>query len=269
MPSLKRFWPLGVGLSITPLAVASAARVSPRLPLDEAAANVVAFAGATLFPLLGLACAALVEVRLAIAFSFAAVSATTLLIVALLRPAPLPAVLAVDSALVCLSWALGCSVGRRVQHASHLLPACVVAASADLVSLVSPEGPSHVIARSEPALSVLAVWFPVPGRLAVAPALGVGDLLFIGLALGVARKHGLPYRRSLLACALGVALAGVAAAWSELAIPALVPIAGLLVVALPEIRQLRTKERRVAHWSMLIASSVAFVTILRALWSGR
>jgi hypothetical protein len=226
-------------------------------------ANTTAFAGATLFPLVGLSLAAMVEIPIAIALGLAAASAATLLTLLVRQPSPLATVLLVDSALVCVSWALGCSLGRRVQHAAHLFPACVVAASADIVSLLSPEGPSHAIVENERALSVLATWFPVPGSSALSPALGVGDLLFMALVFGVARAHALPYVRCVVACAAGIALAGVVAAWSGLAIPALVPIAALLVLALPPIRQLRQRDRSAAHWSMLIASTVALATFAR------
>jgi hypothetical protein len=247
--------------------VAGAAYALPQVQIGESLANASAFAGATLFPIIGLSLAAVAEVPLAFALGVAAVAAASLLTRVVLQPSPIATVLLVDSALVCLSWALGCSLGRRVQHAAHLFPACVVAASADLVSLLSPEGPSHAIAESERALSVLAVWFPVPGSSALSPALGVGDLLFMALAFGVARAHGLPYLRCVAACAAGTALAGVAAAWSGLAVPALLPIAAALVFALPKIRQLRRSDRKAAHWSMLIASSVALASVARTLLS--
>lgn len=263
------FWQLAVGLLLTPVAVAIAACLAPHVPLGETPANVAAFAGATLFPILGLSLAALVELRLVLALAAAALALAVLVTLAGWKPSPISAAILVDGALVCLSWALGCSLGRRVQHAAHLFPACVVAASADLVSLLSPEGPSHAIAESERALSVLATWFPVPGSSALAPALGVGDLLFMALALGVARAHRLPYARCVVACAVGTALAGLAAATSGLAVPALLPIAAVLVLALPAIRQLRRRDRRAAHWSMLIASSVALTSIARALLSPR
>ncbi len=173
------------------------------------------------------------------------------------------ALVAVHSALVCLAWGLGASLGRSVQHATHLFPACVVAASADVVSLVSPEGPSHAVANSERALSVLAMWFPVPGSSAVAPALGVGDLLFMAFVLGVASTHGLGVLRAVGCCALGVAAAGFAAASLGVAVPALVPIAVATVIGLPSIRRLRAVDRRAAQWSMLIAASVALATIAR------
>jgi len=263
----QNYFRLFVGLLLTPVSVALAARVAPHVLLGEGAANATAFAGATFFPILGLSLAAMVELRLAFALGAAACAATLLLTLAVRQPAAIATALLVNGALVCLAWALGCSLGRRVQHAAHLLPACVVAASADLVSLLSPEGPSHAIAESDRALSVLATAFPVPGSLAIAPALGVGDLLFIALALGVARAHHLPYVRCVLACAAGTALAGVAAAWSGLPVPALVPIAAMLVLAMPEIRKLRRNDRRAAHWSMLIAGSVALAALARSLLS--
>jgi hypothetical protein len=91
----------------------------------------------------------------------------------------------------------------------------------------------------------------------------------MALAFGVARAHALPYARCVIACAIGTALAGAAAAWSGLAIPALLPIAAVLVLALPTIWQLRVRDRKAAHWSMLIAGTLAFVTVARSLLSAR
>ena len=229
----------------------------------------IAFAGATFFAIVGLSLSAIVDLALSFALGLAALASAVLLALVVRQPSPVATVILVDGALVCLAWALGCSLGRRVQHASHLFPACVVAASADLVSLLSPEGPSHTIVENERALSVLAVWFPVPGGSALAPALGVGDLLFMALVFGVARAHGLPYMRCVVACAVGTALAGIAAAWTGLAVPALLPIAAILLLAVPAIRKLRPGDRSAAHWSMLIASSVALATIARALLGSR
>jgi len=259
---------LGVGLLFTPVAVGVAAAAFPHLQLGETAASACAFAGATLCAIVGLSLAAMVEAPLAAALTAAALCAGLLLTLAVVQPAPVATVLLVNSGLVALAWALGCTLGRRVQHAAHLFPACVVAASADLVSLLSPEGPSHAIAESERALSVLAVWFPVPGGSAQAPALGLGDLLFMALTFGVARAHGLPYLRCVLACAAGTALAGVAAACTGLAIPALVPIAAMLVLTLPAIRKLRYSDRTAALWSMLIAGAVALATLVRVVLNG-
>jgi hypothetical protein len=253
-----------LGLGVTPCAVLLAERSLPSVHVNPFLADVIAFAGAATFPILGLAVAATAELSLGLALSVAAPAALTLAALAWRQPAPSVTLLLVDSALVALAWALGTLLGRRVQHAAHLFPACVVAASADLASLLSPEGPSHAIAANERALSVLAVGFPVPGTDAVSPALGVGDLLFMALVFGVARAHGLPYSRSVGLCLLGTALAGAAAAWLGVAVPALVPIAAMVVLGLPSIRELRPADRTAARASMLIAGSIALATLVRS-----
>lgn len=254
----------GVGLGLTPCAVAVAERVLPHVHVTPFRAEVMAFAGATAFPIFGLALAATAELPLRVALSLATPAALALVGLCFRQPSAPITLLVVDTSLVVLAWALGSSLGRRVQHAAHLFPACVVAACADLVSVLSPEGPSHAIATSERALSVLAVGFPVPGRDAVSPALGVGDLLFMALVFGVARAHGLPYARCIGLCLLGTALAGVAAAALSLAVPALVPIAAVLVLGLPAIRKLSPADRRAARVSMLISGSIALAVLVRA-----
>ena len=259
---------LAGGLGLTPGAVGISLLFLPRMRVGPLPANIIAFAGATLVPILALAILANAEVRSKTTLVVAAISIATLTALAFLHPPPLAALLLVDSALVAGAWAIGTTIGRRVQHPAHLLPACVVAASADLVSLLSPEGPTHAIVESERALSVLAVWFPVPGTGAVAPALGVGDLLFIGLVFGVAAVHRLPYARTVGLAALGTSLAGLGAAWLAVAVPALLPIAAALLLGLPEIRALRPADRMAAKWAMIIACSVALAVVARTLFSG-
>lgn len=254
-----------LGLGLAPCAVAVAARVLPGMQVPALLGSSIAFAGATVFPILGLALATTAELSRGLTVLLATGAAVMLLALAFHQPAPSLTLLIVDGALVTLAWALGASLGRRVQHPAHLLPACVVAACADLVSLLSPEGPSHAIAESDRALSVLAVGFPVPGSHAVAPALGVGDLLFIALVLGVARAHRLPYARSVALCLLGTAFAGAGAASFGVAVPALVPIAGAIVLGLPSIRKLRKEDRPAARLSMVIAGSIAIAAIARGL----
>lgn len=263
---LKLLSRLGLGLLLTPCAVALASRTLTRLEVQPWLAGAIAFAGATLPAIIGLWIAATAEVALGLALGVGVAAAASLLTLAWTQASSYAAVLVVDTALVSLAWSLGTSLGRRVQHPSHLFPACVVAASADLVSLLSPEGPSHAIAASDRALSVLAVWFPVPGSEALAPALGVGDLLFMALVFGVARVHGLPYARCLILCALGTLLAGLAAARLGVAVPALVTIAGAVLFGLPSIRRLRRTDRTAALLSMLVAGSVAAGAVARSIW---
>jgi hypothetical protein len=266
-PRAARVFRCAFGLGLMPCAVAAAAWFLPGLHVAAGLANALAFAGAALLPILALAIAATAEVTLPATLAIAALSSVLLVSLAFLQHAPVAAMLVVDSALVGLAWAIGTSVGRRVQHASHLLPACVVAASADLVSLLSPEGPSHAIAQSDRALSVVAVWFPVPGTRALAPALGVGDLLFIALVFGVAVVHHLPYARTVLLAALGTAVAGGIAAWLGVAVPALVPISAAILLGLPQARQVRPADRRAATWSMSIAGTVVVAVVARSLLS--
>jgi hypothetical protein len=254
---------LAFGLALTPAAAWAASALLGNARVSPGLGNALSFGGAALLPIVGLSLAATCQVALAVTLCIATASGAALLSLAFRHVNPNATLLLVDTALVALAWALGTSIGRRVQHASHLLPACVVAASADLVSVLSPEGPSRAIAASDQALSVLATWFPVPGAHAVSPALGVGDLLFMGLVVGVARSHALPYLRTVFLCLLGTALAGFAAAKLGTAIPALLPIAVCVVVGLPAARRLRAADRRAAHWSMIIAGSLALATIVR------
>jgi len=257
---------LSGGLLVTPVGVSLAIFLLRSAPTSPAVADGAAFAGAAGVALAGLAVAATAEVPLTTSVSVALSAALALGIAGFRATSSVGWLVTVDTALVCLAWGLGALLGRRVQHPSHLLPACVVAASADVISLLSPEGPSHAVAHSERALSLLAVWFPVPGTREMAPALGVGDLLFIAFVLGAARAHRLSYPRA-IACALaGVTAAGVAAAWLGVAVPALVTIAAAVVLGLPGIRQLRVADRRAAHVSMSVAVSLALLTAARALF---
>jgi hypothetical protein len=260
-----RVWArLAPGLLLTPVAVGLAAEVAPRVSVGRASADFFAFVGATGVALSGLAISATAVASLRLALGISAAATLALAAVAYTGPWGPATLVVVDAALVALAWGLGASLGRRVQHASHLFPACVVAASADVVSLLSPEGPSHAIARDERALSVLAIGFPVPGSRAFAPVLGVGDLLFIAFVLGVVSAHGLGYARAVGCAALGVAAAGLAAALLRVAVPALVPIAIATIVGLPNIRRLRAADRAAAHASMAIAVSLVIVTLARS-----
>ena len=141
----------------------------------------------------------------------------------------------------------------------------MVAACADTISLLSPEGPTHAIAESERALSVAATWFPVPGTSAFAPALGLGDLLFSALVFGVARAHGLPYLRTVALALAGTALAGVAAARFGVAVPALVPIAAAIVLGLPMARRVRPADRAATIGSIAIACTLVLAVLVRTL----
>lgn len=254
---------LALALALTPSVVAIAAQLAPSVRVGPLAANVMAFGGATLVPILALAIAATAQVTLTLTLAVALPACAVLFALGWLHLTAITTMLLVDSALVAVAWVIGASIGRRVQHPSHLLPACAVAASADIASSLSPEGPTHAIANSDRALSILAEWFPVPGTRALSPVLGVGDLLFIALVFGVAAVHGLPYARTVALAVLGTAAAGLAAAWLGVAVPALVPIAAAILLGLPMVRKLRPVDRSAGKWSMIIAGSVVVAVVAR------
>jgi hypothetical protein len=250
-----------LGLFLVPLVVGAAALAFPRLAVGFAVADFVVFAGATSTAVAALAVAARGFPPGRWRAGTVAVAVVALGIVAATGAAGAVTPIVVDTALVAAAWSIGSSIGRRIEHPGHLLPACVVVASADAASVVSSFGPSHAIAASERALSIAAVAFPVPGTSSFAPALGVGDLVFIAILFGAVRAHALSLRRAASLAWIGAMAAGVASAVLGMPVPALVPIAAAIVLGLPEARRVRARERTVAAVAMAIAVTVAAATI--------
>jgi hypothetical protein len=169
----------------------------------------------------------------------------------------------VNTALLAGSTLVGGAIGSRVQHPGHLLPACAIAAAADLYSLSTPSMPTHTVLTSERALSLVTVGVPIPGVGVVAPVLGAGDLVFVALVLGVARAHALSPARVLSAGALGLALAGGLSAALSTAVPALVPLAGAYVALVPRAREVAPADRRAARLGVLVALAVLIASGVR------
>ncbi len=96
----------------------------------------------------------------------------------------------------------------------------------------------------------------MPGTDAVAPALGVGDLVFLALVLGVAAAHRFSIARVALAAAVGLAAAGGLAAALQREIPALVPLGAAIVACVPEARRLRVEDRRTTVVALALAAAV-------------
>lgn len=236
--------------------------VAPHAPASPGVASAVAFFGAAIVAVLSVSLGARKSLRgrtVLLVDCLAAVTLATLAVLHVRNPY-LSAI--VDTMLIAFAWATGAAIGERVEDASHLLPAAAVAAAADVASVVSSWGPSAAIASSERALSVLAISFPVLGTRVVAPALGVGDLIFIALALGVARRHDLPYRRITLLALGGVVIAGLAAARFERAVPAL-PAIGLMIVAfVPAARAVRRRDRTVTTIALGVSLLIVLFTIV-------
>jgi hypothetical protein len=243
--------------------VAVAIAILPRFSASIEVAAALTFGGAALVAVLGVALGARQSIGPRTVAAVDAFALIALVVVALLRVrSPWIAAL-VDTLLIAVAWATGGLIGERVEHPSHLLPAAAVAAAADVASVASSWGPSAAIASSERALSVLAISFPVIGTHAIAPALGVGDLVFIALALGVARKHDLPYRRMVGLALAGVGIAGFFSARFERAVPALPAIGAMLIAFVPASRALRRKDKNIATIAIGVSLVVAVVAIVR------
>ena len=262
-------WQRGaLGLLLTPIVVGIAATVLPGTQVGEASADLIVFGGAASTTLAALAIAAAWYPPPRRHFALGALAAIALGVLAGTGVTSVAAAITVDAALVALAWAIGTSIGRRIEHPGHLLPACVVVASADAISTVSSFGPTHAIAASTRALSILAVSFPVPGTSSLAPALGVGDLVFVAIVLGAVAAHGLSLARAALLCWLGVAVAGALSAVLQTAVPALVPLGAAVVLGIPASRRLRPRDRRVANLAMALAVSALAATIAAQLIHG-
>lgn len=179
-------------------------------------------------------------------------------------------------ALLLVGRVLGGLIGERIQSPGHVLPATLVAAAADCASVFSPEGASNAIASNERTLAVFALAAAVPGTSAITYVLGVGDLVMIALLYGVARKFLGPssgersstVARVTLALVAALVLAFGAAALAGLPIPALVPIALMVNLMVPEFRRVPRADRKAALVAAVLALGVVAFVALRSLLRG-
>ncbi len=245
-----------VGLIAAPAITIAGLVVAPHLAIGEGAAALVTFVGGASTGLAALAIAAPGKLSPRTTLTLAVGSAGALGAAAAMGVGSRWALVLVNAAIVTFAHAVGGAVGRRVAHPGHLLPACVVAAAADLASVLHPAGPSHAIASSDRALAVLTLGAAVPGTPHVAPALGAGDLLFLALVLGAAATHRMSIARTAALGAAGVIAAGILSAIVGAPVPALVTIGVAIVAGLPAARRLRAEDRRTAGLSVAIAAAV-------------
>ena len=250
-----------VGVLLVPAVLTAAALIAPHVDVSSGLADLVAFAGATSTSLIALVLLSRGQLPKAAHLALGLAPPAIVLVVSQARVPPLIGFVLVSFSLVAFAHALGHWIGSNIEHPGHLMPACVVASIADLVSVLHPSGPSHAVVQSEKALAMLAVSFPVLSTHQVAPTIGVGDLLFIALLLAAARKHELSWKRMGLASAAGIAAAGAASYFLDRAIPALPAIGLAVVLAFGEARKLRPRDRRLAIIFMLGAAVLAGVLI--------
>lgn len=238
---------------------------SRRLVVGDAAASLIVFVGATVSSLVSVACLSGERWSMRVRSTLGAASLVIVLGAFAFRfEHPALGVL-VDVALVGLAHAAGATIGRRVQAPGHLLPAAVVVACADLVSVLHPSGPTHAVVESSRAMNAIAFSFPVPGVFVMAPALGVGDLLFVALALGVAHAHGLSTRKMAALAIVGALVSGGVSMALERAVPALPAIGALLVLGEPAARRLEGRDRRTAIVAIVLVVAGSAGLLLRGL----
>jgi hypothetical protein len=139
---------------------------------------------------------------------------------------------------------VGAAVGARIQHAGHVGVVALVSTFADAFSVGHPEAPSATLARSETALSLLAVPWPMLGTSRIEAVLGVGDLVFAGLYIAAARTHALSLTRTTAALVCAFVLAMLAVIATELPIPVLPFMGAAMVVVHPQVRLPPVQERR-------------------------
>lgn len=158
---------------------------------------------------------------------------------------------------------LGAVIGGQIEHPGHLSLVAFVSAFADLSSVMSKGGVTAAIVENKPVLALLAISWPVPGTDAIAPVLGVGDVVMAALYLSAVRRHGLGVGRTLAALGAAFFALFVVLFVGERALPAL-PFFSLAVLAAhPSVLRIRPEERRAATAGMLIVLALAVYSLTR------
>ncbi|MFN3202381.1 MAG: hypothetical protein ACE366_28540 [Bradymonadia bacterium] len=135
--------------------------------------------------------------------------------------------------LLSLAHSLGVAIGGKVLDPAWIWPLALVGAGADVMSLMSPEGPTHQIVEAGPSLTWIAtlIHMPTPG-LGVTPIIGVGDIAFTGVMLRAVAVNGLSWRRGISGALAGFTICFVVLVVTEKPIPALPFIGPAMALAL-------------------------------------
>lgn len=117
--------------------------------------------------------------------------------------------IASDLAKVVLAAAVAALLARTVERLWWIVPVSLLVSAADLWSVLSPQGVTNtVITRYEQVVPVATVAVPAAGAgYGEGALLGVVDVLFAGVFLGVALLWGVGLRRTVVAFAVGVTTA--------------------------------------------------------------
>jgi len=142
------------------------------------------------------------------------------------------------------SSSIGFWLAGEIEKVGHLLPVGILGSLVDIWSVFS--GPSksvgeqvvkHYITQSEtglwhppPVVEFLILSWPLPGVAFMTPLFGFGDLVFIALFLGSARRFGLPLWRSFFLIIAGLAASFAVVSIYNMPIPALPLICGFFIL---------------------------------------
>lgn len=263
-----RAWATPLALLLMPAVTGVFALLAPHVRLSDGWVDFVTFIAPVGAAFAALGVGSLAEPSRRVVLGVLGVAAAALVTVALSGVYSMTLALVVGACLVAIGWGIGLPIGRRVQHPGHLLPACAIAAAADVASVFSDSGPTAAIVESKRALAVLALPFPVLGTNDAVPTLGVGDLVFVGLLLGVAARHGISRWRVYALAIVGALLAGLMSALLEAAVPALPAIGLTALVGIPQARSVPARDRKMAAIAVAAALTIVVATVLPRLVGG-
>lgn len=241
------------------LVLVVAALSAPRVSLAPLVSYAIGFAAVCASVL---ASAALCPALRPRALLFALIPGAALLALWIAGPSavPLRDAVAVTAGLLLGATLLGGVVGDAIEHPGQLLFVALVSAAADVFSVFHDAGPSHAIAQSEVALSVMALPWPMFGTPFIEPLLGAGDVVFTALYVRASRRHGLPLGRTLGALAVAYLVTMLAVIALQVTVPAL-PFLGLaMVLAQPAARRPAPEDRN--RGLLIVAVVIAAVAFL-------
>jgi hypothetical protein len=235
--------------------------IAPAIPLDPIVAYLFGFAAVVGQTLL---VAALTPQHTPRQLPWFLLAAAILIAIRVTESYGVMCAVAVTASLLCIGTALGAAVGRAIEHPGHVLYVALVSSFADAFSVYSEQGLSAAIVASKPTLSVLALSWPMLGTDRIAQLLGVGDVVFTALYVGVARKHALSIPRTLVALTVGYAMTAATVVVTQVPIAALPFLGAAILLAHPQARKPTPKDAlRGGIGTVLLLGVLALFLIFR------
>jgi len=189
-------------------------------------------------------------------------AAANLLVYQVLDGWPLAARMVVGLTLVVVSFGAGTILAGMVESTRYVVPMCLVAALADIWSVLAGPTKKIVESKNEFVMSHAFVGQPFIGADEMNPVAGVADIIFIAMFLCIAARLGLSMRRALLGAFGGLA-AGLVVAAAVGGVPGLPFIgAGFVLANWRAVRPGRAEMKKTAVFmaAMLVVFAViAFV----------